>query len=95
MFLLLSCKHDTAQNCDTSTHTCVSDVSKITVFCSCEKKVALYEPSFPAFVSHFKTFMLTGIPTDEEQATGLEKIIMKAMKEGSVRSFLCGQFWNE
>uniref|UniRef100_A0A3Q3F7B8 Cytochrome c oxidase subunit 5B, mitochondrial n=1 Tax=Labrus bergylta TaxID=56723 RepID=A0A3Q3F7B8_9LABR len=24
-----------------------------------------------------------GIPTDEEQATGLEKIIMKAMKEGS------------
>ncbi|XP_017282877.1 cytochrome c oxidase subunit 5B, mitochondrial [Kryptolebias marmoratus] len=23
-----------------------------------------------------------GIPTDEEQATGLEKIIMKAMKEG-------------
>ncbi|PWA31963.1 hypothetical protein CCH79_00019289 [Gambusia affinis] len=27
-----------------------------------------------------------GIPTDEEQATGLEKIIMKAMKEGT--SFL-------
>uniref|UniRef100_A0A3Q2DX70 Cytochrome c oxidase subunit 5B, mitochondrial n=1 Tax=Cyprinodon variegatus TaxID=28743 RepID=A0A3Q2DX70_CYPVA len=25
-----------------------------------------------------------GIPTDEEQATGLEKIIMKAMKEGAV-----------
>ncbi|XP_077479785.1 cytochrome c oxidase subunit 5B, mitochondrial [Stigmatopora argus] len=24
-----------------------------------------------------------GIPTDEEQATGLEKIIMKAMKEGT------------
>ncbi|XP_033986665.1 cytochrome c oxidase subunit 5B, mitochondrial [Trematomus bernacchii] len=24
-----------------------------------------------------------GIPTDEEQATGMEKIIMKAMKEGS------------
>nr|XP_057912389.1 cytochrome c oxidase subunit 5B, mitochondrial [Doryrhamphus excisus] len=24
-----------------------------------------------------------GIPTDEEQATGLEKIVMKAMKEGS------------
>ncbi|XP_038162872.1 cytochrome c oxidase subunit 5B, mitochondrial-like [Cyprinodon tularosa] len=24
-----------------------------------------------------------GIPTDEEQATGLEKIIMKAMKEGA------------
>uniref|UniRef100_A0A3P9HAA5 Cytochrome c oxidase subunit 5B, mitochondrial n=1 Tax=Oryzias latipes TaxID=8090 RepID=A0A3P9HAA5_ORYLA len=26
-----------------------------------------------------------GIPTDEEQATGLEKIIMKAMKDGTVR----------
>uniref|UniRef100_A0A3B4Z285 Cytochrome c oxidase subunit 5B, mitochondrial n=1 Tax=Stegastes partitus TaxID=144197 RepID=A0A3B4Z285_9TELE len=25
----------------------------------------------------------SGIPTDEEQATGLEKVIMKAMKEGS------------
>ncbi|XP_061783322.1 cytochrome c oxidase subunit 5B, mitochondrial-like [Nerophis lumbriciformis] len=24
-----------------------------------------------------------GIPTDEEQATGLEKVIMKAMKEGA------------
>lgn len=30
----------------------------------------------------------SGIPTDEEQATGLEKIIMKAMKEGSVRSLV-------
>uniref|UniRef100_A0A3B4Z275 Cytochrome c oxidase subunit 5B, mitochondrial n=1 Tax=Stegastes partitus TaxID=144197 RepID=A0A3B4Z275_9TELE len=28
-----------------------------------------------------------GIPTDEEQATGLEKIIMKAMKDGSVTHF--------
>uniref|UniRef100_A0A3Q3WXV9 Cytochrome c oxidase subunit 5B, mitochondrial n=1 Tax=Mola mola TaxID=94237 RepID=A0A3Q3WXV9_MOLML len=46
-------------------------------------RAAPVPPSFPAFVSHFKTFMLTGIPTDEEQATGLEKIIMKAMKEGS------------
>lgn len=35
--------------------------------------------------------LLAGIPTDEEQATGLEKIIMKAMKEGSVRSFICEQ----
>uniref|UniRef100_A0AAX7U7E9 Uncharacterized protein n=1 Tax=Astatotilapia calliptera TaxID=8154 RepID=A0AAX7U7E9_ASTCA len=26
-----------------------------------------------------------GIPTDEEQATGLEKVIMKAMKQGEVR----------
>lgn len=34
---------------------------------------------------------LAGIPTDEEQATGLEKIIMKAMKEGSVRSFISEQ----
>lgn len=32
--------------------------------------------------------VLSGIPTDEEQATGLEKIIMKAMKEGTV-SFFC------
>lgn len=39
--------------------------------------------------------MSAGIPTDEEQATGLEKIIMKAMKEGSVRSFMCGQCWSE
>lgn len=29
--------------------------------------------------------MLPGIPTDEEQATGLEKVIMNAMKEGKVR----------
>ncbi|XP_015258149.1 PREDICTED: cytochrome c oxidase subunit 5B, mitochondrial-like [Cyprinodon variegatus] len=29
-----------------------------------------------------------GIPTDEEQATGLEKIIMKAMKEGAKRTSL-------
>ena len=27
----------------------------------------------------------SGIPTDEEQATGMERIIMKAMQEGSVR----------
>uniref|UniRef100_I3K410 Cytochrome c oxidase subunit 5B, mitochondrial n=1 Tax=Oreochromis niloticus TaxID=8128 RepID=I3K410_ORENI len=27
-------------------------------------------------------FVFTGIPTDEEQATGLEKVIMKAMKQG-------------
>lgn len=26
-----------------------------------------------------------GIPTDEDQATGMEKIVMRAMKEGSVR----------
>lgn len=39
--------------------------------------------------------MSAGIPTDEEQATGLEKIIMKAMKEGSVRSFVCAQCWSE
>lgn len=32
--------------------------------------------------------VFTGIPTDEEQATGLEKIIMKAMKEGKVMMFL-------
>lgn len=31
-----------------------------------------------------KLVVLTGIPTDEEQATGLEKIIMKAMKERTV-----------
>lgn len=30
-------------------------------------------------------FVFTGIPTDEEQATGLEKVIMKAMKQGEVR----------
>ena len=29
--------------------------------------------------------ILTGIPTDEEQATGLEKVIMTAAKEGAVR----------
>lgn len=29
-------------------------------------------------------FVLLQVPTDEEQATGLEKIIMKAMKEGAV-----------
>lgn len=28
--------------------------------------------------------VFAGIPTDEEQATGLEKIIMKAMKDGTV-----------
>lgn len=32
--------------------------------------------------------VLSGIPTDEEQATGLEKIIMKAMKEGTVSFFV-------
>lgn len=52
-------------------------------------------PHFLLLSAILKLVMLTGIPTDEEQATGLEKIIMKAMKEGSVRSFLCGQFWNE
>lgn len=31
------------------------------------------------------TVLFTGIPTDEEQATGLEKVIMKAMKQGEVR----------
>uniref|UniRef100_A0A8C7WV06 Cytochrome c oxidase subunit 5B, mitochondrial n=1 Tax=Oryzias sinensis TaxID=183150 RepID=A0A8C7WV06_9TELE len=38
----------------------------------------------------FRTFLraqllsvFAGIPTDEEQATGLEKIIMKAMKDGT------------
>lgn len=29
----------------------------------------------------------SGIPTDEEQATGLEKVIMNAMKEGKVQPF--------
>lgn len=36
------------------------------------------------FMRHAE-LMCPGIPTDEEQATGLEKIIMTAMKEGSVR----------
>jgi len=30
------------------------------------------------------TFFLAGIPSDEEQATGLEKKIMHALKTGSV-----------
>lgn len=34
---------------------------------------------------HAKIIIFSGIPTDEEQATGLEKIIMTAMKEGTVR----------
>ena len=34
--------------------------------------------------------LFAGIPTDEEQATGMERIIMKAMQEGSVRSLICG-----
>ncbi|CDQ97193.1 unnamed protein product [Oncorhynchus mykiss] len=28
--------------------------------------------------------MFSGIPTDEEQATGLEKIVMKAAQQGAV-----------
>lgn len=39
---------------------------------------------FVSFIRHAE-LMCPGIPTDEEQATGLEKIIMTAMKEGSVR----------
>lgn len=39
---------------------------------------------FVIFMRHAE-LMCPGIPTDEEQATGLEKIIMTAMKEGSVR----------
>lgn len=35
--------------------------------------------------------VFTGIPTDEEQATGLEKVIMKAMKEGKVLTLVCHQ----
>lgn len=35
-----------------------------------------------------KIIIFSGIPTDEEQATGLEKIIMTAKKEGTVRWFV-------
>lgn len=41
------------------------------------------------------TVLFTGIPTDEEQATGLEKVIMKAMKQGEVRQHTYAQeFWH-
>lgn len=41
------------------------------------------------------TVLFTGIPTDEEQATGLEKVIMKAMKQGEVRQHTDAQeFWH-
>lgn len=30
---------------------------------------------------------MTGIPTDEEQATGMEKIVMHALREGTVSSY--------
>ena len=36
----------------------------------------------------FTSCISLGIPTDEEQATGLEKIIMNAMKEGTVRTLV-------
>ena len=34
------------------------------------------------------TGLWSGIPTDEEQATGLEKVIMTAAKTGAVRDYL-------
>lgn len=39
--------------------------------------------------NHNKKFIHAGIPTDEEQATGLEKKIMNAMKTGTVCIMIC------
>lgn len=54
--------------------------------------IALYLALLVPF-KHVIFINFPGIPTDEEQATGLEKIILTAMKEGAVRRFItCSRF---
>uniref|UniRef100_A0A3Q2WY62 Cytochrome c oxidase subunit 5B, mitochondrial n=1 Tax=Haplochromis burtoni TaxID=8153 RepID=A0A3Q2WY62_HAPBU len=48
--------------------------------CSLQLKAVINAFLSCCLVNH--TVLFTGIPTDEEQATGLEKVIMKAMKQG-------------
>lgn len=44
------------------------------------------------FSRHYNYFLLGGVPTDEEQATGLEREVMLAARKGQVRRMFC-TFW--
>lgn len=67
----------------------IESSNQFSVFCakliSCSIQLCI---GFISYFKHVELIHFPGIPTDEEQATGLEKAIMKAMKEGAVRWFI-------